>query len=176
MAYQLLQHLHLAAPPDELSGEGFAADVVVDARLDAELLADGRELPVGVFVGVVVEAGQAFLILSLPQVAQGLARERQHGFGQGLAIGLLGLENHFPVFNGRVLDVLQIAQPQRGKTVKEEPGHHAPLHGAGRAHPVVGLQRLQLGRAQRPPLAGLLPVFEFGIRVFEFQPVFFGQD
>lgn len=61
VAHQLLEHLHLAAAPDELGGEGFVPDVVVDSRLDAELLADGRERPVGVLVAVVIEARQAFL-------------------------------------------------------------------------------------------------------------------
>ncbi|MGI4823631.1 MAG: hypothetical protein ACRYFV_20670 [Janthinobacterium lividum] len=53
----LLQHRDIAVPARELGANRLAAEVLVDARFDAELLTYRREYLVGVLVGIAVEAG-----------------------------------------------------------------------------------------------------------------------
>jgi hypothetical protein len=62
---QLLQNGDLATLADKLGGERFAADVVVQVGLDAQLQPNSRECAVFILVGIVAEAGTAFLFLRI---------------------------------------------------------------------------------------------------------------
>jgi hypothetical protein len=59
---QFLQHLHCAPVPDKLSGEYLAADVMMQVRFDAQLLADGHAYPIVILVGVVGKLASALLM------------------------------------------------------------------------------------------------------------------
>lgn len=72
VAQQLLQHLHRAPMPDELGGKRLAADVVVQARFDAQLQADGCEPSVFILVGVVGKPAGALLLLRVLDAGQRL--------------------------------------------------------------------------------------------------------
>jgi hypothetical protein len=122
---QLLKNFYSTPQPDKISGECFAPDVVVHLRFDAQLQPNSREHPIFVLVGVVSKASPAFLRIA--EVAQGLAREREHGRLQAITPAFLHFEGEAITIQFGVADILEVAQAQARLAAEEKLAENTAL-------------------------------------------------